>query len=515
MANNYTSIKLSYDSAVRFIDNFSADNQSVKYVFIGNSNAYANTDTTIPDIFDTLSGEKIVWNTIFAAKRITGNDVELVVPRYNWASGTRYREFDDTIELDDLISSGQNVEPMFVVTPNLGVYLCLSNNASANSTVEPTGDYNSANGFVYSSTDGYTWKYLYSLYDSNRFITDDWIPVPTSVRNQEYRTSDRNVVEGSLSKIVVTNSGTGYYDRNLNAASYSTGVTSITLNEDPTNNIAVNMSVSGNGIPTGTYITAINFPARIITLSLPTSNTGSGSLSFKTRVYIDGDGNSDYVATANIINTNVSSVSITSQGTGYSRANVFIYGTGTGAQARAVIAPKYGFGFNPARDLAAKSVMIAKKIGEIDSTENGLISIDTSFRQYGLLSAPHKYGETLPIKANSANSVISQTTDVTIVAGSAYTLNELVYQGTSNTSAFFVGIVHAQTTTTVRLINVRGTPTIGALLKGDSSGISRAVSSVKNPDLQPYTGDILFAQNASKIQRADGQAEDIKFVIKF
>lgn len=515
MANNYTSIKLSFDSAVRFVENLSADNESVKYIFIGNSNAYANSDTTIPDVSDTPADEKSAWNTMFAAKKLTGNDVELVVPKVNWTSGKKYKEYDDRVELANLLVSSQNVEPMYVITPNLGVYLCLSNNASANSTVEPTGDYNSANGFIYNSADGYTWKYLYSLYDSNRFITDSWIPVPTSTRAQEYRSSDRNVVSGTLSKIVVTNSGTGYYDRNLNAASYSTGVTTIPLIDDPTGNIAVNMSVSGNGIPGGTYITAVDFLTKIITLSLPTSNTGSGFLSFKTRVYVDGDGNNDYVASVNLVNTNVQSISVTSQGTGYTRGNVFIYGTGTGATARAVFAPKYGFGFNPARDLVAKSVLISKKIGEIDSTENGLISVDTSFRQYGLLSAPHKYGEKLPISANSANSVMSQTTDLTVVAGSSYNLNETVYQGSTLGTAFFVGIVHAQTDSVIRLINVRGTPTIGSLLKGAVSGVSRALSGVKNPDLEPQSGDILFLQNISKVERTDGQAENIKFVIKF
>lgn len=515
MANNNTSLKLSFNSAERFAKNFYANNQVVHYVFIGNSNQYSNTDTTIPDIIDSPLNERQIWDTMYAAKRINGNDVKLVVPRVNWVSGTRYKEYDDTNTLDTLIKSEQNVKPMYVVTSNLDVYLCLSNNNSANSTVEPTGDYNSANGFVYNSLDGYTWKYLYSIYDSNKFLTSEWAPVPSSIYEQEYNSNERNVVKGSLSKIVVTNQGSGYYNRSLNTLPYLTGVTSITLNDDPTGNIAVNMSVTGNGILSGTYVTDINFPGKIITLSLPTSEAGSGLLNFTTRVLVEGDGNKDYIAVANLVNTNVRSITVTSQGTGYTRANVFIYGTGSGATARAVISPKFGFGFNPARDLVAKTVLVTKKIGEVDSTEGNIISVDTSFRQYGLVSAPHKYGQSFAVTPETSNSIISQTTNLTLVAGTKYTLNEMVYQGSSSTDYTFAGMVHAQTDSEVRLISVFGVPTIGGQLKGNTSGVSRAVLSVENPDLEPYSGDILYAQNISKVQRSDGQAEDIKFVIKF
>lgn len=515
MANNYTSLKLSFDNASRFIKNFSANNQLPKYLFIGNSNSYANSDTEIPDVYDTLSGEKEIWNTMFAAKRITLNDLSLIVPRKNWSSGTKYKEYDDRNELSVLLSDSGNSQPMYVVSSNLGVYICLSNNISANSTVEPSGDYTTANGFIHNSSDGYTWKYLYSLYETNKYLTNEWLPVPTSVDELQYKTSQQNLIEGSLSKIVVTNSGTGYYNRNLSSLSYSSGTTSITLFDDPVGNIVTNMTVTGNGIPAGTYITNINYLTKVITLSLPTSNSGVGLLSFKTRVYIDGDGNQDYIVDADLVNTNVYSITVSTIGTGYSWANVLIYGTGTNAAARAVIAPKYGFGFNPARDLVARNVMITQKIGQIDSTEKGTISTDTSFRQYGILSTPHKYGENQSVEANSTNTVISQTTDLTLETGSNYILNEKVYQGTSNTDFFFTGIVHAQTEYITKLINVRGTPSVGSLLKGVSSGTSRAVSSYKNPTFQPYSGDILYAQNITKVQRSDGQAEDITIVVKF
>jgi hypothetical protein len=233
-----------------------------------------------------------------------------------------------------------------------------------------------------------------------------------------------------------------------------------------------------------------------------------------TRAIVEGDGNNDYLTQVRLSNNQIDKITVTSIGTGYSRGNVLIYGTGTGAAARIVLPPKYGHGFNSAKELGSKDVMVSSKIGDVDSTEGGIISTDTSFRQYGLLSAPHKYGEEDKITLADANNIISQTYDMTVVAGLPYTLGEFVFQG-SNTQPSFSGFVHAQDVNVIRLSNTIGEPLIGGLLKGDSSGTARAIVSETFPKFQPYTGDILFVQNAVKTERSDGQAENIKFVIKF
>jgi hypothetical protein len=65
------------------------------------------------------------------------------------------------------------------------------------------------------------------------------------------------------------------------------------------------------------------------------------------------------------------------------------------------------------------------------------------------------------------------------------------------------------------LTKVRGTVSVGGLLIGANSGITRTVVRKFDPEFQPYTGDILYVENTQKIQRADGQAENVKFVIRF
>ena len=53
------------------------------------------------------------------------------------------------------------------------------------------------------------------------------------------------------------------------------------------------------------------------------------------------------------------------------------------------------------------------------------------------------------------------------------------------------------------------------LLIGANSGVNRTVVKLDNPEFEPYTGDIMYVENVESITRADGQAENIKFVIRF
>ncbi len=527
--------KLSFNAAEQFKESFSEETPTIAYITIGNHIVYANESS--PDsIVETVSADKLVWDNMFAGKRITGNDVQLVIPRYNWTANVKYRAFDDTIEFSELFksNSSQSLNPMYVMTSARNVYKCVSNNNSSLSTVEPTGDYVTSNGNI-ATADGYIWKYMYNVKPSNKFLTTDWVPAPTSTNQLDYNVDNTGVVDGELTSIVVTASGTNYRQAsNIAVNGFTSGQTTLTLantalilqifNVTALANLA-NMTISGTGIATGTYISNTANATGVLTLSTATTASGgnTSNVTISTRVYIDGDG-TGVIASATLSNTtsgvssanaNVSKITVTTIGTGYSRANAYIYGSGTNATARVILSPKYGHAYNPAKELGASNIMTASRIGEIDSTEGGLISSNTSFRQYGLLANPHKYGNTSAVTQSTANSVISQTTDLTLVAGSSYTLDEYVYQGSSASDASFYGYLNAQTSNEVQISKVQGTVTIGLPLVGATSGVSRVVITKTNPEFQPYSGDILYAENILKTEREDGQAENIKFVVRF
>lgn len=518
MATSYTSKKLSFNNAEQFKESFSEPQPTVGYLFIGNNVPYAN-EASPSSIVDSTSDEKSVWDNMFAAKKITGNDVELVLPRVNWTTSKRYKQFDDNISTDALLTAdtgtGGNSQPMYVLTSSRNVYKCLSNNSNVVSTVEPTGDYNTANGTIFTA-DGYVWKYLYNIKPSNKFLTSDWIPAPISTSKLDYNVSSTGPIDGELTTIFVTNGGSGYAEPTINASAFGTGVSTIVLAN--TTNVAANMTVSGTGISSGTKVLGANVITSTITISTPTTANGGGTLAnaltFSTTITISGDG-IGAEATANIVNSAISKITVDVTGTGYSYANATIYGSGTNATARVILPPKYGHGFNPAKELDATNVMVSERIGSVDSTENGLISNSTSIRQYGLLRDPYKYGANTAVSSSNANTVISQTVNLTLVAGSAFTVDEFVYQGSSANNAYFYGFVNSQSSNEVRLTKVRGSVTVGGTLIGATSGSNRTVVKRINPEFEPYTGDIEYVENVTKIQRAEGQAENVKFVIRF
>jgi hypothetical protein len=519
-----TTKKIPYISAVQFKESFYEPAPEIGYVFIGNHLPYANE--SIPNsIVDSVNDEKLAWDNMIAAKKITGNDVELVIPKLSWTANTKYKQYDDLIDLDELLTGNNslNVKPMYVFTSQRNVYKCLSNNTSANSTVEPTGDYTSSNGNI-ATSDGYIWKYMFNVKPSNKFLADDWVPAPSSTNQLDYNINPIGVVDGELTTIVVENTGSGFYENNVAVLPiFSSGCTRLTLAN--TTNVAANMIVSGTGIAPGTFISRLDVPNNNIFLSTATTAAGGGNttanqIALTTRIFIDGDGTGAVAAATINANGYLTKVTVTTIGTDYSKANAFVYGTGSNASVRVIRDMKYGHAYNPARELGANSVMVVSRIGEIDSTENGKIPANTTFRQYGIFVNPHKYGESLVVSPANANPVVSQATVLTMTAGSSYSIDEFAYQGLPNDTSAANTIAHGsildQTFDQVRLTNVSGTFRTGVVLRGASSGVSdRLVVTVQNPEFEPYSGDILYTQNATKTTRAEGQAENIKLIVRF
>lgn len=525
--SSYVSKKLEVFSSKAFRDSFKESfPRKVGYIFLSKSSSYPN-ENVVPSIQDTVLQEKQIWNDMILAKKVIPKDVELVVPKYVWANNIQYKQYDDNLPLQSLLIESSNVYPMYVMNADGDVYKCLSNNQNAFSTDEPIGNFTVNDGFI-QTLDGYLWKYLYNVKISNKFLTDEWMPVPYIQSNTDftsYNYSSSSTIEGTLNKIVVTNNGTNYFHPKVNVATFSAGTTEllITDNIDLTvsNTVNVNMLISGTGILANeTYITTID-PAKpkTLILSQPTIASGGGNtsanlISILTRVVINGDGSNTITSVSlNTSNNTISKIEVVNAGINYTTANVIIYGSGINATARAILPPKFGHSYNPAIELGASNVMILSRIGEIDATENNSIPTDIFFRQYGLLVNPYKYNENQPMTSNTID-IVSQTLDLTLLSLSSFIIGEKVYQGNVN-SPSFVGYVVYQNSNIVKLNNIYKTPVAGSVITGSQSGNRNSVVGIKYPDLKPYAGDIIFARNILKVQRSIAQAEEIKLVFQF
>jgi hypothetical protein len=173
------------------------------FYFIGKIQPY--TDEQVPDVvLSTQNYEYETRNHIVLVKKIPIGDVAYVAARRNWESNTVYDQYDGNYTSTNLAASGASslkTSKFYVVTDEFNVYKCLHNANGTPSTVKPTGRDN----LYFTTSDGYVWKYLYTIPFSarNKFLTSEYIPVFRSILNPFYS-------NGEIDSVVIDNSGINY-----------------------------------------------------------------------------------------------------------------------------------------------------------------------------------------------------------------------------------------------------------------------------------------------------------------
>lgn len=179
------------------------------YLTIGKSTAWSDDGT--PDIPHANQNTKIdLWNNMIGGKVLSGGEIAHVIPRINWTVNTVYTAYD---HLNSNLLDG-NTE-FYVINSNYDVYKCLSNNYSANSTVQPTSIITNA---TVQTSDGYIWKYMYTIGEDDvyRFLTTNYMPVKTiSIDDGSLQWQvQENAVDGGIHDVVVVNGGDSFTNAN-------------------------------------------------------------------------------------------------------------------------------------------------------------------------------------------------------------------------------------------------------------------------------------------------------------
>lgn len=264
------------------------------YVFIGKETSFTD-DNNPPMPLDTDLEKTQIFNDLLAVKRVSYLDIQTVIPRYNWKTNEIFDEYENDVNMIDSLSPITNsFRKFYVLTDDLNVYKCISNNNRADSTVKPTGT--GINSFE--TADGYIWKFMYSLkaVDVLNFLTEDWMPVyhlKTNDGSNQWQVQTQ-AVDGSIEHIIVNNGGSDY---------------------SPSNPPVVNITGNGSG---ATAVAEVNQAGNIETVKM--TNIGEGYTN----------------ATITLTNT---------QG-------------GTGASFKTVYSPIGGHGFNAKKELGGFNSMI-------------------------------------------------------------------------------------------------------------------------------------------------------------
>ena len=143
-------------------------------------------------------------------------------------------------------SGSQRLEDsrFYVITDEFNVYKCLDNNNNAVSEFKPIGTTVDPVTFP----DGYMWKFLYNIPIALRtkFLTDEYVPVVTALRNQFYS-------NGNIQTVRVDQAGSGYTSATI--AVQGDGY----LEADPLYLSSINIDNAGSGYSSATIQVAAPF----------------------------------------------------------------------------------------------------------------------------------------------------------------------------------------------------------------------------------------------------------------
>lgn len=164
--------KLNVESAIAFKND--VQSESTYYIFTAN----CVRPNVVSEPIDSFNSEIDTFRNILFGNRIKPSNIKLMTARYDWQINTVYSIYDPA---DTELYS----KKFYVVSQdglNYNVYKCLDNNGGSPSTVAPFGT--DPNPY-HSMSDGYVWKYMYTINDSTFriFATDDFIPVDDSQNN--------------------------------------------------------------------------------------------------------------------------------------------------------------------------------------------------------------------------------------------------------------------------------------------------------------------------------------------
>tara|TARA_R110000851_G_scaffold114887_1_gene240544 strand:- start:1155 stop:2168 length:1014 start_codon:yes stop_codon:yes gene_type:complete len=337
---------------------------------------------------------------------------------------------------------------------------------------------------------------MYSITASEQasYLTTDFMPVSTD------STVSSAAVDGSISSIIVTNTGSGLTNGTYYAAVYGDGTSAGT-----SSGAIIKISVASN------VISAVS-----------TGNTG-----------IQQAGAGYTFGTVNL-------------GSGFTFSDAALTSAsaigGSGSAISVVISPKGGHGNNAITELGGHYVLLQSTL---EGADNDDFLTGNDFRNINLVIDPTTYGTstvgtattyrtTYAMKFSGSpgtftpDETITQTNSDSLVATGKVieydaTLQILYYQHEK-----FSGYGTLSSTGGLNLFSGTGTVTGGtssATGTPDSSADSAVslaggntitfTNGFANPELQPDSGNIIYRENRKPISRATDQTEDIKIIVEF
>ena len=396
---------------IRFLDDIKTSNSYYLITCMNDSNnALENTSN--------LWGHS-VYDNMIQGKKITANSVCPVIRNIPYESNKIFDVYDDSVDLLD-----KDFYTVVNESSYYHVFKCLNNNLNSPSTVPPSfEDIGGSNSTSYYTSDGYQWKYMYSVDSAtvDKFASIDYFPL---VANSSVESS---AINGSIDTVFVENQGKGYDN-------YLEGVfkaSDIKINGN-SSLFAVTNSVasSANGFYTGClfyisagagvgenriitdYISNGNGNFIVLDKELTTVLNGSNYEIYPSvKIFNSGTQTVNAIARA-IINSyssnSVSRVEILEAGKDYTYHTAEIVansvvGVSQKAILRSVYTPKGGHGSNTQAELRCKTAGISVTLS---NSEGNTLLTNNDFNEIGILKNPKFSNVVFNLKSSLISSFL-------------------------------------------------------------------------------------------------------------
>ena len=440
--------------AQQFLESITEPANNIYYVCVGKHIPY--TDDNTPEAVQTsvyYTHYKIYDDMLFG-KKVSSNNTTMMVKRHNWTTNTVYTQYDDRTE--DL--ENKNFFVCVNASTEYHVFKCLNNDANTVSTVAPAFSETSADDDFYFTSDGYHWKYMYTVDSTtfNRFATTDYIPVTPNAN------VSGNAISGAIDVVLVENGGSRYnsYANGYIQESQVGGNTLIfTIESTAASNASfyddhafkiVDGTGAGQQRTIQQYIISGSTKRVVLNEEFVTVPDLTSKYEISPNVVITGDGvNCVARALVNSTSNTIHSVEITNKGSGYTYCTATVAGnTGilssntlvvaNNAVLRPIIGPKNGHGSNVYSELYSEHVGMTVTLA---NTENATIPTHNSYRTVSIIKDPKFANVELTLTSISgtftdAETILQATSNATGIVTS-YDANNSILR-LSNTTGLFI-----------------------------------------------------------------------------
>ena len=204
------SASITLQSRLKMLDKYIQDYfvDSNTYFYSGRPFPWDEEDS--PDVANSAQLSDVeTRRAIIYLKKMSDSDVIKCIKRFDWETGIVYTPVDNDRDYTDFRNWISPEQPFYVMNSEGNVYKCISNNYGAASTEEPTLQ---STGYTLTA-DGYIWKFMFNLSTNttNKFLTDNWIPVPEDARRTSVHVGVVDAaVPGSIPYVRVDTQGENY-----------------------------------------------------------------------------------------------------------------------------------------------------------------------------------------------------------------------------------------------------------------------------------------------------------------